>query len=86
LNIYQKDKFTTSFKVHPNLDKKAWQSSSILRLKSEQKPYPVGADVGILKWSVQLPDEDSLPITRKFIIRFIFVKVKVLLISQLLAQ
>ena len=49
--------------VHPNLDKQIWQSASILRLKSEQKPYPVGVDVGVLKWKVKLPAEDSLPIT-----------------------
>ncbi|KAL7075126.1 hypothetical protein ACQ4LE_005787 [Meloidogyne hapla] len=49
--------------VHPNLDKKEWQNNSILRLKSEQKPYPVDVDVGILKWSVQIPIEESIPLT-----------------------
>ncbi|CAK5079069.1 unnamed protein product [Meloidogyne enterolobii] len=48
--------------VHPNLDKKEWQNNSVLRLKSEQKPYPVDVDVGILKWSVKVNDE-SIPLT-----------------------
>lgn len=52
--------------VHPNLDKKAWQASSALRLKSVQKPFPVNVDVGILKWRLSLSDEDDLPLTSKF--------------------
>ena len=51
--------------VHPNLDKAAWQSESLLSLKSEQKPYPVGTDVSILKWTVHLSDEESLPLACK---------------------
>lgn len=54
--------------VHPNLDKSAWQDSSLLRLKSEQKPYPVGTDVGVLKWSIPLPNEQSIPLIRNFFI------------------
>uniref|UniRef100_A0A915D308 Coatomer subunit delta n=1 Tax=Ditylenchus dipsaci TaxID=166011 RepID=A0A915D308_9BILA len=48
--------------VHPNLDKKIWQANSLLRLKSAEKPFPVNVDVGVLKWRLQLPDEESLPL------------------------
>ncbi|KAF7636772.1 Coatomer subunit delta [Meloidogyne graminicola] len=48
--------------IHPNLDKKQWQSSSILRLKSEQKPYPVGVDVSLLKWNLKMNDA-TIPLT-----------------------
>uniref|UniRef100_A0A914I6K4 Coatomer subunit delta n=1 Tax=Globodera rostochiensis TaxID=31243 RepID=A0A914I6K4_GLORO len=44
-------------------DNKGVQIQSLLRLKSEQKPYPVSVDVGVLKWSIKLADEDSLPLT-----------------------
>ncbi|CAI5446327.1 unnamed protein product [Caenorhabditis angaria] len=49
--------------VHPNLDKKEWQTSSILKLKSNGKPYPVNNDVGILKWKQVLTEEEQLPIS-----------------------
>jgi hypothetical protein len=48
--------------VHPNLDKEMWQTKSLLSLKSEQKPYPVASDVGVLKWTVPLPNEQALPL------------------------
>ncbi|WKX99261.1 hypothetical protein Q1695_014275 [Nippostrongylus brasiliensis] len=48
--------------VHPNLDKKEWQSSSLLKLKSAGKPFPVNNDVGVLKWKMVLTEEEQLPI------------------------
>ncbi|KAI1717285.1 adaptor complexes medium subunit family domain-containing protein [Ditylenchus destructor] len=63
IKIAHEPKEGVQLQVHPNLDKKIWQASSLLRLKSEQKPYPVNVDVGVLKWRLQLPDEDSLPLT-----------------------
>lgn len=48
--------------VHPNLEKKDWQASSLLRLKSANKPFPVNNDVGVLKWRMTLTEEDQLPI------------------------
>lgn len=53
--------------IHPHLDKKVWQTSSLLQLKSEQKPFPVNVDVGILKWRFGFLDADKLPLTCKFI-------------------
>jgi hypothetical protein len=81
--------FRNVLQVHPNLDKQIWQSASILRLKSEQKPYPVGVDVGVLKWKVKLPTEDSLPITREFILilyGFWLLSQFAFIVSQLLAK
>ncbi|KAF8358314.1 copd-1 [Pristionchus pacificus] len=49
--------------VHPNIDKAAWATSSILRLKSANKPFPTNSDVGVLKWKATIQDEDALPIT-----------------------
>lgn len=48
--------------VHPNLEKKDWQSSALLRLKSTNKPFPVNNDVGVLKWKMVLSEEDQLPL------------------------
>ncbi|CAB3401423.1 unnamed protein product [Caenorhabditis bovis] len=52
----------TQLQVHPNLDKKEWQTSSVLKLKTNGKPYPVNNDVGILKWKMVLTEEEQLPI------------------------
>lgn len=55
----------TQLQVHPNLDKKEWQSSSTLKIKPNGKPYPVNSDVGILKWKMALSEEEQLPISCK---------------------
>ncbi|CAD6188553.1 unnamed protein product [Caenorhabditis auriculariae] len=49
--------------VHPNLDKKEWQNSSVLKLKANGKPYPVNNDVGVLKWKLVLSEEEQLPLS-----------------------
>lgn len=54
----------TQLQVHPNLDKKEWQTTSTLKLKANGKPYPVSSDVGILKWKMVLTEEEQLPIAR----------------------
>lgn len=66
IQVNNNDKTGAHLQVHPNLDKKAWQSESALRLKNADKPFPVNVDVGILKWRLQLKDEDSLPLAREF--------------------
>lgn len=62
------------FQIHPNLDKAIWQSDSLLRLKSEQKPFPVNVDVGVLKWRNKITDESALPLLRNFYIKILFLK------------
>ncbi|CAI2349534.1 unnamed protein product [Caenorhabditis sp. 36 PRJEB53466] len=52
-----------ALQVHPNLDKKEWQTTGVLKLKSNGKPYPVNSDVGILKWKMVLAEEEQLPIS-----------------------
>jgi hypothetical protein len=63
VKIQNEDKSGAKLQVHPNLDKNTWQNSSLLKLKSSQKPFPVNVDVGVLKWRLELKDDDSLPIT-----------------------
>lgn len=49
--------------VHPNLDKKDWQTSALLKLKSVGKPFPVNTNCGVLKWKMVLTEEEQLPVT-----------------------
>ena len=51
------------FKTHPNIDKAQHASSNILGLKDPSKPFPVGSELGILKWRMQSKDETLVPIT-----------------------
>jgi len=48
--------------THPNIDKKTWQKDAVIGLKNADKPFPLGQDVGVLKWRLQNQDEDSLPL------------------------
>uniref|UniRef100_A0A914EKA7 Coatomer subunit delta n=1 Tax=Acrobeloides nanus TaxID=290746 RepID=A0A914EKA7_9BILA len=63
IQMKNEDKSGAQLQVHPNLDRKTWQTSSMLQLKSAQKPFPVNVDVGVLKWRIQLPDEEALPLS-----------------------
>ncbi|KAF1762742.1 hypothetical protein GCK72_011004 [Caenorhabditis remanei] len=63
IQMDNKSEAGTQLQVHPNLDKKEWQTSSILKVKPNGKPYPVNSDVGILKWKMVLAEEEQLPIS-----------------------
>lgn len=36
--------------THPNVDKEAFRSDGLIRLKQAQRPFPLHSDVGVLKW------------------------------------
>ncbi|EYC21356.1 hypothetical protein Y032_0019g3770 [Ancylostoma ceylanicum] len=63
IQMHNKASSGAQLQVHPNLDKKEWQTSSMLKLKSAGKPFPVNNDVGVLKWKMVLTEEEQLPIT-----------------------
>ncbi|KAG1679134.1 hypothetical protein FOA52_000489 [Chlamydomonas sp. UWO 241] len=51
------------FKTHPNIDKALYSSSSVLGLKDASRPFPIGSELGVLKWRMQTKDESLVPIT-----------------------
>ncbi|GAX72921.1 hypothetical protein CEUSTIGMA_g376.t1 [Chlamydomonas eustigma] len=51
------------FKTHPNIDKAQYSNSNLLGLKDPTKPFPVGSELGILKWRMQSKDSSLVPIT-----------------------
>ncbi|KAK6739976.1 hypothetical protein RB195_008446 [Necator americanus] len=63
IQMHNKAPTGAQLQVHPNLDKKEWHTSSMLKLKSAGKPFPVNNDVGVLKWKLVLTEEEQLPIT-----------------------
>lgn len=56
------DKRGIQLQTHPNVDKKLFQSSSVIGLKHPDKPFPLNQDVGVLKWRYQSKDESAMPL------------------------
>ncbi|KRY76088.1 Coatomer subunit delta [Trichinella pseudospiralis] len=61
LSLYIKNEDFSRIMTHPNLDKKAFASKSLLMLKNVGKPFPVNTEVSVLKWRFQSQDEAYLP-------------------------
>lgn len=55
------DKILTQYKTHPNVDKKLFNSSSIIGLKDSTKPFPSNdQNLGVLRWrSVKKSNDDN---------------------------
>ncbi|KAL1124039.1 hypothetical protein AAG570_001809 [Ranatra chinensis] len=49
--------------THPNVDKELFKKKSQIGLKNPAKPFPLGTDVGVLKWRYQTQDDSALPFT-----------------------
>lgn len=67
---YAKIKINTSvtggrkmaFQTHPNVDKKVFNTSNVIQLKSN-RPFPDSTEVGVVKWRYQSTEEADIPIT-----------------------
>ena len=44
------------------MDKELFKMKSQIGLKNPSKPFPLGTDVGVLKWRYQSQDEMALPL------------------------
>ncbi|KAI8451610.1 coatomer subunit delta [Phakopsora pachyrhizi] len=51
------------FKTHPNVDKKTWADSHVVRLKDPARGFPVGQGLGVLKWRLTSKDETMIPVS-----------------------
>uniref|UniRef100_A0A0A9X5I5 Coatomer subunit delta n=1 Tax=Lygus hesperus TaxID=30085 RepID=A0A0A9X5I5_LYGHE len=61
--IDNNDKRGIQLQTHPNVDKELFKSKSTIALKNPSKPFPLGTDVGVLKWRFQTQDDSALPLT-----------------------
>ncbi|CAK4066305.1 unnamed protein product [Aphanomyces euteiches] len=50
-----------NFQTHPKVDKKLFESQSILALKDDTKPFPP-TRVAVLRWAIKTQDESFLPL------------------------
>lgn len=51
-----------SFTTHPKMNKALYDKSSVLQLKDQNKGFPSGRPVGILKWTNTSSNDDMIPI------------------------
>uniref|UniRef100_A0A0B6ZUS6 Coatomer subunit delta n=1 Tax=Arion vulgaris TaxID=1028688 RepID=A0A0B6ZUS6_9EUPU len=61
--VTNKDTKGVQIQTHPNIDKKQFTQISVITLKNPEKPFPVGQDIGVLKWRFQTQDEAHIPLT-----------------------
>ncbi|KAJ1964094.1 coatomer subunit delta [Dipsacomyces acuminosporus] len=50
-------------KTHPKIDKKKFQSSSVIALKDASGSFPLSQPIGVLKWRIVSGEEDDIPLT-----------------------
>jgi len=63
LMLANNDDKGVQIQTHPNVDKKLFQSQSIVALKNPAKPFPMNQDVGVLKWRFQTQDDSFMPVS-----------------------
>jgi len=51
------------FKTHPNVDKKAWADSRVIKLKDAERGFPTKQGLAVLKWRLTSKDETLIPIS-----------------------
>uniref|UniRef100_A0A0V0G5A6 Coatomer subunit delta n=1 Tax=Triatoma dimidiata TaxID=72491 RepID=A0A0V0G5A6_TRIDM len=61
--LENKDTRGIQLQTHPNVDKELFKMKSQIGLKNPTKPFPLGTDVGVLKWRYQTQDDSALPLT-----------------------
>ncbi|UYV62941.1 ARCN1 [Cordylochernes scorpioides] len=49
--------------THPNIDKELFKTQQQIALKNPTKPFPMNADIGVLKWRFQTQDEGLIPLS-----------------------
>lgn len=60
LELQNSSEISTQFKTHPNVDKKLFNSSSIIGLKDPTKPFPSNdQNLGVLRWRSTLKSSDA---------------------------
>lgn len=63
IKMENQDEKGLQLQTHPNIDKELFKSSLLIGLKNSAKPFPMNADVGVLKWRFQTQDESFMPLS-----------------------
>ncbi|XP_047509394.1 coatomer subunit delta [Pieris napi] len=63
VHVDNKDTRPLQLQTHPNVDKEAFRSEGVIRLKQAQRPFPMNSDVGVLKWRLATAGDDRPPLS-----------------------
>ncbi|XP_050680260.1 coatomer subunit delta [Leptidea sinapis] len=63
VHIDNTDTRPLQLQTHPNVDKEAFRSDGVIRLKQPQRPFPLNSDVGVLKWRLTAAGDDRPPLS-----------------------
>lgn len=63
VGVRNNDTKGAQLQTHPNVDKKLFQTSSVICLKNPEKPFPINQDIGVLKWRFQTQDDTFMPLS-----------------------
>lgn len=61
VQIESKADKSVQFKTHPNINRGLWAEENVLSHRDQTKNFPVGNELGILKW--RIPSPATLPVT-----------------------
>lgn len=51
------------YRTHPHVDKQAWADDQTIALRDPNRPFPLGQQVGVLRWRVLTRDETVMPLS-----------------------
>ncbi|KAJ2374466.1 coatomer subunit delta, partial [Coemansia sp. RSA 2607] len=63
LGVVSNDTHNAQIKTHPKIDKKRFQTESVIALKDPSGTLPLSQPVGVLKWRIVSSNEDDIPLT-----------------------
>mmetsp|Transcript_70647 Transcript_70647/g.103545 ORF Transcript_70647/g.103545 Transcript_70647/m.103545 type:complete len:511 (+) Transcript_70647:72-1604(+) len=63
VQVTHNDNANMQFKTHPNIGRPMWQEDKVLSHKDQSKSFPVGNELGVLKWRLPAGTEKMLPIS-----------------------
>ncbi|RNA09231.1 coatomer subunit delta [Brachionus plicatilis] len=63
IGLLNNDTRNLQIQTNPNIDKNLFKNNSVIALKDQSKSFPIGTDVGILKWRFQTNEESEIPLT-----------------------
>ncbi|KAJ2157311.1 coatomer subunit delta [Coemansia sp. RSA 552] len=63
VGVTTSNRHNAQVKTHPKVDKKRYQSDSVIALKDPSGTFPLSQAIGVLKWRIVSTSEDAIPLT-----------------------
>jgi len=61
--VRNSDNRNLQIQTNPNIDKNLFKNNSVIGLRDPSKSFPIGTDIGVLKWRFQTQEETEIPLT-----------------------